>query len=121
MLQSLGVDPTGTILGVGLPLTLDASQPADICAAILILNASTSFLPTSAAGCTGTSGSCTTFEFTLLHEMGHTLGFAHAVGGRNGTAFSSAIANLPVMYPFAHSAFTLAPDDIAGAEAVYGQ
>lgn len=121
VLRSLGVDPTGTILGVGLPLTMDVSRPADVCAAILVLNASTSFLPTSAGNCTATSGSCTTFEFTLLHEMGHTLGFARAVGGRNGTAFSSTIANLPVMYPFAHSAFTLAPDDIAGAEAVYGQ
>lgn len=120
VLSSLGVDPSGTILGVGLPLTPDSSRPADICAAVLILNASTSFLPTSAATCT-TVGTCQTFAFTLLHEMGHTLGFAHAISGRNGTAFSTAIANLPVMYPFAHSTNTLAPDDIAGAEAVYGQ
>ncbi|MEQ9364932.1 MAG: hypothetical protein RIF32_11845 [Leptospirales bacterium] len=119
VLRSLGVDPSGTILGVGLPLTMDATRPADVCAAILILNASTSFLPTSAATC-ATAGTCQTFAFTLLHEMGHTLGFAHAVSGRNGTAFSTAISNLPVMYPFAHSTNTLAPDDIAGAKAVYG-
>ncbi|MCR9144016.1 MAG: hypothetical protein NXI24_17345 [bacterium] len=119
VLRSLGVDPSGTILGVGLPLTPNPAAPADVCAAILILNASTSFLPTSAATCT-TAGTCQTFAFTLLHEMGHTLGFAHAVSGRNGSAFSTAISNLPVMYPFAHSTNTLAPDDIAGARAVYG-
>lgn len=119
VLRSLGVDPTGSILGVGLPLTMDASRPADICAAILVLNASTSFLPNSVATCT-VAGTCQTFEFTLLHEMGHTLGFAHAISGRNGTAFTTAVANLPVMYPFAHSTNTLAPDEIAGAKAVYG-
>lgn len=123
VLSSLGVDPTGSILGVGLPLTIDASRPADICAAILILNGTNSVLAggssLGAASC-GAAGSCTLFEFTLLHEMGHTLGFAHAISGRNGTAFSTINSNLPVMYPFAVAGFQLKPDDIAGAQAVYG-
>ncbi len=123
VLRALGADPTSGILGIGIPLNLNTSRPQDICAATLVLNASNSSLSTSASSCLTVSGTCTLYEYTLLHEIGHTLGFAHSISGLNGSAFSTTVQNLPVMYPFVFSSFqrnTLTDDEKAGAAAVYG-
>lgn len=110
VLSANGIDPTGSILGVGQPLNLSASRPQDICSGILFLN--------------GTNiGSSIVFQRVLLHELGHVLGFAHSIAGNNnGTVSAATGPNLPAMFPFLYtnSPTTLSPDDTAGVRAVYG-
>lgn len=123
VIRALGADPTAGILGIGIPLTTDRTRPQDICASTLVLNASNSSLLSSANSCLVVSGTCTLYGSTLLHEIGHTLGFAHSISGLNGDAFSATVQNLPVMYPFVFSSFqrnTLTEDEKAGAQAIYG-
>lgn len=110
VLNSLGQDSTGGLLGIGIPLTISASRPQDICSGILILNA------------LNINSSTTLFQKTLLHEIGHVLGFAHSISGGNLQFIVSSAANLPVMYPFAYSTspILLQNDEKAGARTVYG-
>ncbi|HMW61232.1 MAG TPA: hypothetical protein PKA91_16375, partial [Leptospiraceae bacterium] len=61
VLSANGVDPNGTILGVGQPINLSPSRPQDICSGILFLNGkliSASASPTLV------------FQRVLLHELG---------------------------------------------------
>ena len=119
ILRYLGAS-SGTILGYGLPFTMDAGRPQDICSGLVVLNDHA--IIDSAE-----------FQKTILHELGHVLGFAHNIAGgngqtikfasiSNGTLTTTAPVNLPIMFPFAvtGSASTLRPDDQAGAYAVYG-
>ncbi|HMU85693.1 MAG TPA: hypothetical protein PKE49_16750 [Leptospiraceae bacterium] len=114
VLSANGVDPNGTILGVGQPINLSPSRPQDICSGILFLNGkliSASASPTLV------------FQRVLLHELGHVLGFAHSIAGNNnGTVTAATGPNLPAMFPFLYtnSPTTLSPDDTAGVRAVYG-
>ena len=129
LFSGLGLDPS-TVLGVGLPLAMNPARPQDICAGIIILNG-----PLFGAFTTPANE----FKKTLLHELGHVLGFAHSVSGGNGTAvslvqmgsgtYSGDPSKLPVMFPFSLADASgnsgnpdlLSPDDKAAAIAVYGQ
>ena len=119
ILSYLGVS-SNSILGIGLPLATNPARPQDICSGLIVLN-----------GKSLASGA--EYGKTLLHEMGHVLGFAHNIAGGNGQTIKFASIsnntlsvfqplNLPVMYPFAVSGATstLNADDKAGAYAVYG-
>lgn len=112
----LGVDPNSGVLGIGVPLALDGNRPQDICSGIVLMNGK--ILPYSAGR----------YTWTLKHELGHVLGFAHSIAGGNGPQvgpFSTAQHDRrpvmyyqePAIYPAAGS---LNPDDVAGAQTVYG-
>lgn len=113
----IGVDPNAGVLGVGVPLVLDKSRPQDICAGIVFMNG-------SLIG----NANANRYTWTLKHELGHVLGFAHSVVGGNGPLIGpfSVVnhANRPIMYyqePGTYpAANALNPDDVAGAQAVYG-
>ncbi len=113
----IGVDPSSGVLGIGVPLALDKNRPQDICAGIIFMN-KTLITDTNAGR----------YTWTLKHELGHVLGFAHSVAGGNGPAVGpfAAInhANRPIMYYQEPSVYptagSLNPDDTAGAQAVYG-
>lgn len=125
MLASLGVS-SNAVLGIGLPLALNSARPQDICSGLIILNG-------RSGGAIANDGLGIEFKKTVLHELGHVLGFAHNIAGgngstiemvkiENGTLSGSGANKLPIMYPFAitGTASTLHPDDHAGVYAVYG-
>ncbi len=119
ILRYLGIS-SNSILGVGLPLGMSGGKSQDICSGLVVINGQS-------------VTTATQYRQTLLHELGHVLGFAHNIAGGNGETVRFASisnntltlnfpGNLPVMYPFAVTGATntLTPDDQAGAYAVYG-
>lgn len=110
ILRSLGIGSAG-ILGIGIPLNMNAERRHDICSGLVILNG-------------GSINGVPHIEQTLLHEIGHTLGFAHSISGgnRDGMVRAQSNEHIPVMFPFAlnEAPTTLRPDDRAGLRAVYG-
>ena len=65
-----------------------------------------------------TTGGGTDLESIVLHELGHALGLAHATAGQCQT---TAGPNRPIMCSVLIGIDrTLAPDDVAGAQAMYG-
>ena len=115
VLRNLGIDPQN-ILGIGLPLAMDSNRPNEICSGLMILNGSllNNLGPVY-------------YRYTLLHELGHVLGFAHSIAGDNGSAGlvdASTSDYIPVMHPFAPNppslSKTLTDDEKAGLNSVYG-
>lgn len=122
VLQSLGIDPDSGVLGIGVPLAIDSSRPNEICSGLMILNGK-SFNSMTAAN------KEKYYHYTLLHELGHVLGFAHSVAGNNldSSGVEATTGFIPVMHPFAPSPSqlstpkTLTDDEKAGLITVYGQ
>ena len=121
VLQNLGVDPEN-VLGIGVPLAIDNNRPNEICSGLMILNGQ---LIGSLASPTSRQQY---YRYTLMHELGHVLGFAHSVAGSNsssGLVQASTQDYIPVMHPFAPSPPSLTKpltdDEKAGLITVYGQ
>jgi len=113
--NALGADPTRVLgLGVPMPYFLDLKD-RNICSGIVFMNGWLISRGTSAVN---------EFKKTLLHELGHVLGFAHNIAGGNGNTLGIKTnpALWPVMFPFAdlNSPANLTSDDQAGAYSVYG-
>lgn len=123
VLQNLGVDPEN-VLGIGVPLAIDNNRPNEVCSGLMILNG---FLINQTVSPRGY------YRFTLLHELGHVLGFAHSIAGKNdGSGLVNATETVsesyvPVMHPFSPSSSiilmnkVLTDDEKAGLITVYGQ
>lgn len=114
--SGLGLDPSSGILGLGLPFMM-ATNPSEIGAGMVLINYW--YMKTKYS-----SDKDLLYTMTLLHELGHVLGFAHSVSGKN-TLATVAATTPAVMYPFATlgppaSPTTLQHDDKAAVITVYG-
>ena len=121
LFSALGLDNL-QILGVGIPLSLNDSRPADICSGIMLVNGyliNRTFTKPEEE-----------FKKTVLHELGHVLGLAHSIVGHNGQLQKvSNYSQLPVMFPFSILNATggtinsglLTNDDMAAIIAIYGE
>lgn len=120
VLRNLGVDPD-SVLGIGVPLAIDNSRPNEVCSGLMILNG-------ELIGSLSALQQQQYYRYTLLHELGHVLGFAHSVAGDNidsAGVVASTSDFVPVMHPFAPNppsvSKTLTDDEKAGLITVYGQ
>ena len=112
-----GIDPDSGVLGIGLSFEQDGANPQNICSGLILINA---YYINKEYGSNATKQ----YKVTVLHELGHTLGFAHSVSAGNRLeTVGQTTAGIPVMYPFSYTSgpTSLQNDDHAGAKAVYGQ
>ncbi len=110
-----GIDPSVGVLGIGLSFALDGASPQNICSGLILINA---------YYINATADPVRLYKTTVLHELGHSLGFAHSVSaGNKAQTVNTAVSSYPVMYPFSFSTSpaVLQNDDFAGAKTVYGQ